>query len=96
MEKQAFALVTLKHFKFYVLHSHVTTFVPNVIVKDIISQPDNDGQRGKWIAIILEYDIEIKPTKLIKRQGLAKLMSETNFQALDINQLDNEPELATP
>eukprot|EP00253_Pinus_taeda_P007374 PITA_07374 len=42
----------------------------------------------------LEYDLN-KP-KLIKGQGLAKLMSETNFQALDINQLDDEPELATP
>ena len=48
------------------------------------------------IANILEYDIEIKPTKLIKGQGLAKRMFETNFQALDINQLDNEQELATP
>jgi hypothetical protein len=35
----------------------------------------HDGKRGKWIATILEYDIEIKPTKLIKGQGLAKLMA---------------------
>eukprot|EP00253_Pinus_taeda_P011048 PITA_11048 len=55
-----------------------------------------EGRRGKWIASILEYDIEIEPTKLIKGQGLAKLMAETNFQALDINQLDDEEELATP
>ena len=44
----------------------------------------------------MEYDIEIKPTKLIKGQGLDKLMTETNFQALDINELDNEQEMATP
>jgi len=44
----------------------------------------------------LEYDIELKPTKLIKGQGLAKLMTETNFQALDINELDNEHEMVTP
>ena len=30
-------------------------------------------------------DIEIKPTKLIKGQGLAKLMVESNCHALDIN-----------
>ena len=35
--------------------------------------------------MILEYDIEIKPTKLIKGQGLAKLVAESNFHALDIN-----------
>ena len=44
----------------------------------------------------MEYDIEIKPTKLIKGQRLAKLMTETNFQAFDINEPDNEQEMATP
>jgi len=34
---------------------------------------------------MLEYDMEIKPTNLIKGQGLAKLMTESNFHALDIN-----------
>jgi len=74
----------------------VIAYVPNYVVKDILTQEGLEGKRGKWIANILEYDIEIKPTKLIKGQGLAKLMSETNFQALDINELDNEQELVTP
>eukprot|EP00253_Pinus_taeda_P029274 PITA_29274 len=96
-EKQAYALVkAIKDFKIYILYSHVIAYVPNSVVKDILTQEGLEGKRGKWIASILEYDIEIKPTKLIKGQGLAKLMSETNLQALDINQLDNEPELATP
>jgi len=34
---------------------------------------------------MLEYDLEIKPTKLIKGQGLAKLMAESNLHVLDIN-----------
>eukprot|EP00253_Pinus_taeda_P028500 PITA_28500 len=97
MEKQAYALVkAIKDFRIYILYSHVIAYVPNVAVKDIITQEGLEGKRGKWIASILEYGIEIKPTKLIKGQWLAKLMSETNFQALDINQLDDEPELATP
>eukprot|EP00253_Pinus_taeda_P030044 PITA_30044 len=97
MEKQAYALVkAIKDFRIYILYSHVIAYVPNAIVKDILTQEGLEGKRGKWIASILEYNIEIKPTKLIKGQGLAKLMSETNFQALDINQLDNESELATP
>ena len=29
--------------------------------------------------------MEIKPTNLIKGQGLAKLMAESNLHALDIN-----------
>ena len=66
MEKQALALVkALKDFRVYILHSHIIAFVPHTVVKDILSQ-DPDGKRGKWIAIILEYELEIKPTKLIK------------------------------
>ena len=34
---------------------------------------------------MLEYDVEIKPTKLVKGQGLVKLMAESNLHALDIN-----------
>ena len=70
--------------------------MPSTVVKDILTQEGIEGKRGKWIATILEYDIEIKPTKLIKGQALAKLMTETNCQALDINELDNEWEMTTP
>jgi len=97
MEKQAFALVkAIKDFRVYILYSHVVAYVPNAVVKDILTQDGIEGKRGKWIATILEYDIEIKPTKLIKGQGLAQLMTETNCQALDLNELDNEQEMATP
>lgn len=48
-------------------------------------QTDPEGRRGKWILAMLEYELEIKPTKLIKGQGLAKLMVESNLHALDIN-----------
>jgi len=44
-------------------------------VKDILTQPNPEVKRGKWIAVLLEYDLEIKSTKLIKGQGLAKLMA---------------------
>ena len=97
MEKQAFALVkAIKDFRIYILYSHVIAYVLNDVVKDILTQDGIEGKRGKWIATILEYDIEIKPTKLIKGQGLAQLMTETNFQALYINELDDEQEMATP
>jgi hypothetical protein len=100
MEKQDFSLVkAMKDFRVYILHSHAIAYVPNAVVKDILTQNNPDGRRGKWIAIILEYDIEIKPTKLIKGQGLEKLMVESNFHALDINFLvavDEQGEQATP
>lgn len=48
-------------------------------------QNDPEGRCGKWIAVMLEYDLEIRPTKLVKGQCLAKLMAESNLHALDIN-----------
>lgn len=77
IEKQALALVkAIKDFRVYILHSHIIAYVPNAVVKDILTQDGPDSMRGKWIATILEYDLEIKPTKLIKGQGLAILMAE--------------------
>jgi hypothetical protein len=57
------------------LHSHFIAFVPNSAVKDILTQPNPEGRRAKWIVVLLEYDIEIKETKLVKGQGLEKLMA---------------------
>jgi hypothetical protein len=88
MEKQAYALVkALKYFRVYVLHSKIIAYVPSNTVKEILNQPDTDGKRGKWIAKIQEYDLEIKPTKLIKGQGLEKLLVESNCRVLGVNQI---------
>jgi len=77
MEKQALALVkAIKDFRLYILYSHIIAYVPNLVVKDILTQNGPEGKRRKWIATILEYDIEIKPTKLIKGQVLSKLVAE--------------------
>jgi hypothetical protein len=86
MEKQAYALVkSLKDFRVYVLHSKFIAYVPSASVKEILIQPDIDGRRSKWIAKILEFDLEIKPTKLVKGQGLARLLVESNCKALGVN-----------
>jgi hypothetical protein len=90
MGKQAYALVkALKEFKNYILHSHVIAYVPSNSVKDILTQPDLEGRRGKWIAVMLEYDLEIKHTKLIKGQGLTKLMAQSNCNVSGINFIAN-------
>jgi hypothetical protein len=87
----------VKDFRVYILHSHTLAYVPNAAVKEVLVQNDPEGRRGRWIAALLEYDLEIKPTKLIKGQGLAKLMAESNLHALDINLVaalsDNQEEV---
>jgi len=66
IEKQAYALIQyLKAFRTDVLHSHIIAYVPNHVVKTVLTQPDTNGRRGRWIAKILEFDLEIKTTKLV-------------------------------
>jgi hypothetical protein len=85
MEKQVYALVKyLKEFMTYILHSHVIAYVPNNSVKEILTQPNPEGRRGKWIAVMLEYDLKINPTNMIKGQGLTKLMVQLNCEVIGI------------
>jgi hypothetical protein len=93
MEKQAYAMVkVLKDFRTYVLHSKVIAYIPTSSVNDILVQSDSDGKRGRWLAKIQEFDLEIKPMKLVKGQGLAKLVAESNFRSLRINGLQRSEE----
>jgi hypothetical protein len=86
IEKQAYALIKdLKSFRIYILHSKVIAYVPSSSVKDVLTQPDIDGKKARWIEKMIEFNIEVKPTKLVKGQGLAKLLIEENHKLLDIN-----------
>jgi hypothetical protein len=88
IEKQVYSMVkALKAFRTYMLHSKVITYVPTSSVKDILVQPDSDGKRGRWLAKIQEFNLEVKPMKPMKGQGLAKILVESNFRALRINNL---------
>ena len=76
LEKHVYTIVkSLKSFRTYVLHSQIVAYVPNSTVKDVKVQSDVEGKRGKWIAKIQEYDLDIKSTKLVKGQGLEKLLT---------------------
>jgi hypothetical protein len=88
LDKQAHALVkSLKAFKDYILHSKTFSYVSNSVIKDILTQPDSEGKRGKWIAKMQEYDLDINPAKLVKEQGLDKFIVESNYKAIDLNSM---------
>ena len=73
VEKQVYDFVnSLKHFKNFIGYTKVIGYVPSSAIKDVLTQEEGLGPRGRWVAKIQKYDLEIKPTKLIKGQGLAK------------------------
>ena len=55
-----------------------------------MSQQDCLGVRGNWVSKIQEYDLEIRPTKLIKGQGISKMLAQGNAEALGMV-CQNEP-----
>lgn len=82
----AYALVIwINHSRMYIGYNKVIFYVPHSIVKDILSQWDCLGTQGKLVSRIQERDLEIKPTKLIKGQGLAQVMREGSEEALGMN-----------
>jgi hypothetical protein len=83
---------SLKAFRVYILQAKVIAFVPSSSVKDVLVQPDIDCKRSKWIDRLIEFDVEIKPSKLVKGQGFAKLLAEENYKLLDINLMSIDAE----
>ena len=58
IEKQAYSLIkSLKSFKIYILHEKVLAYVPSATVKDVLTQPNIDGKRAKWVEKLIEFDI---------------------------------------
>jgi len=49
-------------------------------VKEILVQRDSDGKRGKWIAKIQEYDMDIKPLNSSKDMDWPKSYQSLIFK----------------
>jgi hypothetical protein len=67
-------------------YNKIQAFVPYPTVKDVLSQHDCLGSRGKWMSQIQEYDLEINPFKKIEGQGLAKILTEGNQEAIEVGE----------
>ena len=75
-EKQAFALVrVVGHFKPYILNTPVEAYVPHPHVKMMLSQPIIEGRWVNWLAKLHEFDIEVRPLKVVIGKGFCKLIS---------------------
>jgi hypothetical protein len=79
MEKHDYALVkALKSFRVYIMHYKFISYLPLASVKEIGIHNNIDRKRSKWIAKIMEFDLEMKPTKLVKGKILARLLAKSN------------------
>jgi hypothetical protein len=74
-------LKAVAHFQMYILNSHVIAYVPSSPVKMLLNQQMREGKWANWLEKIQEYDIHIKPLKVVKGQGLCKII--TNGDSMD-------------
>lgn len=59
--------------------------VPYTTIESILTQQEFGTKRGNWVEKVQEYDLDIKPTKVIRGKGLCELISEG-----DDNELSQE------
>jgi hypothetical protein len=66
------------HFWTYILNSHIIAYFPCSPVNMLLNQQLREGKWANWLAKIQEYDIEIKPLKVVKGKCLCNLIANSD------------------
>ena len=73
IDKQAYVVYKeVKHFRSYFLKNHTKVIVPHAAVRSLFTQHDMGERRGNWMEFFQEFDLDIKPAKIVKGKGLCK------------------------
>ena len=77
LDKQSFALIkVVKKFCHYILRSKAYAIVPNPTLKMLLMSNELGERRGKWMAILQEFYLEIQSMRLVRGQGLSKMIAD--------------------
>ena len=77
VDKQAFAIFkSVKHFRPYLLKSRTKVIVPYPSVRNLLVHKYLGEKGAPLMTTLQEYDLEIKPSTVVKGQGLCKLAAE--------------------
>ena len=76
VEKQAYAVFkAIKYFRPFLHKTHTKVIVPFPPVRNILIQKDVGEKIVNWITALQEYDLEIKPTSIVRGQGFCKMLA---------------------
>jgi hypothetical protein len=56
----------MKPFRSYILTNHTKVIVPHPAVKSLFTQHEMAERIGKWITVSQEFDLDIKPIKIVR------------------------------
>lgn len=75
VEKKTLMVIrVLKNFRNLISHNKIHLLVPHASVKDFLLRKDINEKREGWITKVMEYDVDIQVTKLVRGKGLCKQM----------------------
>eukprot|EP00253_Pinus_taeda_P007727 PITA_07727 len=76
VEKQAFSVYkAVKHYRPFLLKAHTKIIVPFSTVRQLLIQRELGEKRANWVTTLQEYDLEIKPAKIVRGQGFCRLLA---------------------
>eukprot|EP00253_Pinus_taeda_P026474 PITA_26474 len=74
--RQAYAVFkAIKYFRPFLLKTHTKIIVPFPAVRNLLVKKDVGEKRANWVTALQEYDIEIKPTNIVRGQGFCKMLA---------------------
>jgi hypothetical protein len=87
VDKKAFFVhKVIEQFIPFILKNYTKVIIPHPEVRSLFVQRDMGEGRGNWMTTLQEYDLEFKPTNIVKDQGLCKLATEiTNYKDQEEN-----------
>eukprot|EP00253_Pinus_taeda_P013700 PITA_13700 len=76
VEKQAFAVFkAVKHYRPFLLKTHTKVIVPFPAVRQLLIQKELGEKRANWVTALQEYDLEIRPAKIVRGQGFCRILA---------------------
>lgn len=76
VEKQAFTLFkSVNNFRPFLLKTHTKIIVPFSTMRQLLIQREVGEKRENWVTTLQEYDIDIKPVKIVKGQGSCRFLT---------------------
>eukprot|EP00253_Pinus_taeda_P001726 PITA_01726 len=71
VEKQGYAVFkAVKHFRPYLLKARTKVIAPHPAVRALFMQKEMGERRGNWITTLQDFDLEIKPTQIVRGYGI--------------------------
>lgn len=77
VEKKDLAMVKgLKKFRHFITCNKTMVYVTHPSVREYIMEGDIIEKRVNWITKILEYDVDVEPTKMVRNKGLCEYLAQ--------------------